>query len=265
MDLEVAQQLGLVPPASGATDAPSGGTPPSSSQSPGGQPPAGDGLLGAQRYANEEGSPPPETVDTPPGSPTSPGSVEERLAALEQENQQLRARAAEPLPEDPYAAAQAYVTQRSQEIETQALAAYNGMLANEVAQGTMTAEHALDKARGLRDTAILQTQLEGQMIANLPANRLELANRIAKEFTVGEIAIAADEILTYAPKGPEAMRAAAQVLQQQRRDAAYQKRTTQGTDRAEGGASSTSVDPRVLDQLSPGQVIKLGIQRGHFA
>lgn len=265
MELEVAQQLGLVPPAPGVAGSSPGGTPSSEGALPSGdRSPAADGLLGAQRYANmEEGSPPPE--DT--GSSTAPteGSVEQRLAALEQENQRLRSQIGTQVPEDPVQAAQAYMTQKTQEIDQQALAAYYGLVNNEVAQGTMTQEAAQREIQNLRAAALAQARADAQSIATLPAARLMMAEKIAKEFTVGEIKLTVDDLLPFAKGGPEAMRARAQTLQETRRDTAYQQRAARGTDRAEAGGTGTSIDPRVLDQLSPGQVIKLGIQRGHFA
>jgi hypothetical protein len=88
------------------------------------------------------------------------------------------------------------------------------------------------------------------------------AERIAKEFTVGDMKLTAADLLAEAPRGVDAMRARAKALQEERRNASYQKRVVQGTDRAEAGGSTT-IDPRILDDLSGVQTIKLGVLRGH--
>jgi hypothetical protein len=261
MDPTEAQSLGLVPPADpGGAPAPS--TLPGDSSS------AGAGLLDIRRAlaGQEEGSPPAELPGTPSPAGTAAGTtVEERLAVLEQENQKLRTQIEGGAPEDPIAAAQVYSQQKTAEIDQQALAAYYGLLANEVAQGEMTQAQAQREVQNLRASALAQVRADAQTIATLPATRLMLAQKIAKESSVGDIKITVDDILPFAPQGPEAMRVRALTLQEMRRDHSFKQRAERGTDRAEAGASGASIDPRVLDQLSPGQVIKLGIQRGHFS
>jgi hypothetical protein len=184
-------------------------------------------------------------------------SLEQEVAALREQLQQ----GGQPT-NDPVVAAQTYMQSKTQEIDQQALLAYNHYVANEVAQGLMTAEQAQHEIGMLRQAALAQVQAQALQIAVLPAAQQMAAERIAKEFTVGDMKLTAADLLAEAPRGVDAMRARAKALQEERRNASYQKRVVQGTDRAEAG-SSTTLDPRILEDLSGVETIKLGVVRGH--
>jgi hypothetical protein len=237
MEPELAAQLGLQP-----VD----GSPGSGAVPPDSQPAAP--LLEDQRLSREE----------EPLAPAPPGPApDSRIQALEAEVSRLT-REATP---DPGAQAQQFLTQRTQQINQEAQLAYQQVMAGEVASGQISPEYAQVIVQSMQTAALARAQTEAAQMALLPAARQEVATRIATEFSLPNVKIEAKDLLT--ESGVEGMRARAKALQELRRDQSFAKRVQQGTDGAESGGGQTSIDPRLLDRLSPGSIIKLGIMRGH--
>lgn len=108
--------------------------------------------------------------------------------------------------------------------------------------------------------AIAQAERDRDRAVLMPTARRAVAEQIASEFSTGNVKIEANELADY--NTPDAMRTAAKVLQDTRRDKSFNGRRKTGKDRAETGAPAGKVTQEQIDALSPFSKITLGLRRG---
>lgn len=231
--------LGLVDPATGRAL-------PTPDWQPGSRPPASDDALRQQR---QEAADPDPAFDA---DRAGTAGLDWDSDANPYKAEALRARQAQ----NPGVQARQQFETQVATIDSQAQAAFSQLVASglqpEVAQALVGAA---------RQAAVLQAQLQADRLALLPAAKREVAERIAREFSLPNAKIDPSEILQEG--SVEAMRARAKTLQEARRGQSFQARMRAGADRVERGTGpGTRID---YDNLSPLNTIKLGILRGQFS
>lgn len=231
------ESLGLVDPSSGKAL-------PTADWAPGTQQPQGDADPNARdRYGEPRAEQGPSTQ--PPAGEWDSDSNPYKAEAL-------RARQAN----DPAAQARQGFAQQAQSIDAQAQAAFAQMVSS-----GMPAEQAQVVIGAARAAALSDAQMKADRLALLPAAKREVADRIAREFSLSNAKIDSSEIL--AEQTVEGMRARARALQESRRAGAFAGRRASGADRVERGAGPGSkID---YEGLSPFDTIRLGIARGQFS
>ena len=196
---------------------------------------------------------PPAGEAAPPAAPTTPNWDDD---ANPYKQEAIRARQQGQQGNE----VQSFLTQQTQQIEAEGRLALAQLMSGPVAQGQMTAEAADLVVRSLTAAARANIQSQADRMALAPTASRQVAEMIAKEYSVGGVEITPEELADAA--NPEAMKAVAATLQKVRRDAASSKRAETKTDVVEGGASMVGVDQKALEGLTGQSMIKLGLLRG---
>jgi hypothetical protein len=154
----------------------------------------------------------------------------------------------------------AYLDQKTAEITSQMAAAYAYLTQLRDAQGQPVYAPEIAQALVVQAgrAALAEARVEAEHIALLPQVKREAAERIAREWSTRGATVSPDELLGETTVA--GMQARAKSLAELRRDSRTQQRAARGVDKAESGPPAGSKFD--YSNLSPHQVIKLGLARG---